>query len=540
MAPRRESNDALAGSAIALRAVLVAMSYVLVGAYAAWLQDAAGVGGIYWPAAGVAVGGLLTSPRRTWPAILAAIAVLQATVDLLSGHGLAATGLWIAANVAGHVLVAGIVVRWRADTLSDVRSVIVFVVAAFLGTLPAGLIGAGGLQLLEVDPSFAATVATWTVGDALGILTVAPFVLVLGRRIEWPDVTPVEAAAVVATVAIVAISVFTWDDARYTARLSYIVLVPLVWAAMRLRLAGAAVCLTLTSLVAVTASSLGRGPFSSDTLSELSQSVLLHLLLLGVTVTTLLLASRTVESEAHQEAAVDRERLLAAVSHELRTPLTPIVGFSELLLHREPRLDDGSRDGLRIIHRNGRHLTSLIDDLLLLSRDQRDQLVPEPQQLDLTGLVTRYLHEQQAGDVTVRSDGEVGAWADPEQVERIISNLVTNARRYGAPPIVIEVSGDGDDARLVVSDHGKGVSPSFEPFLFDVFAQETDGDRRPTSGLGLGLPICRTLAHANGGELSYDGDHTGDARFVLHLPGTPTVDDQDGSRLRWLSPWSRS
>jgi len=320
----------------------------------------------------------------------------------------------------------------------------------------------------------------------------------------------------------VATLLFTIQDPRYAAQLSYLVLLPLLWSAIRLRTAGVVLGVALTTVIAVTATTFDRGPFAVDSLPAGGRSVLLHLFLAGIAATALLLASRTVESETYQDVATDREHLLAAVSHELRTPLTTIVGFSELLLVRSQTLDRQSREGLAAIHRNGTHLASLIDNLLELSGSQHGRRAPSVGPTSVVEVVRRHVEERDAlaGVEVTTPSPDIHALVDPAHLERIVANLLNNARQHGGPPIRIEVEADEDVVELRVRDHGPGVPAWFVPKLFDPFSQELVGDRRPTSGLGLGLAICRDLATANGGTLRYD--HNGASQeatsFTLRLP----------------------
>jgi len=138
--------------------------------------------------------------------------------------------------------------------------------------------------------------------------------------------------------------------------------------------------------------------------------------------------------------AEQREQLLTAGSHELRTPPTPIVGLGQVLLRVRVVLDPDARLWVQAIDRNGRHLTELIDDLLLLSRASRDRLAVEPEVVELGRLATQVVDDQfEAPIVGGRIDGEVCAWADPQQVRQILDNLLQKALRHGNPTVGVDV-----------------------------------------------------------------------------------------------------
>lgn len=233
---------------------------------------------------------------------------------------------------------------------------------------------------------------------------------------------------------------------------------------------------------------------------------------------------RTLAQQAGQaldRALVDerRQRLLSMVSHELRTPLTPIVGFSELALERYADLSDETRAAFEVIKRNGEHLIAVVDDLKSLTRSRHGLLAPDPIHVELAPMVGRLLSDLSEHDVeVVIADAGTVAWVDVEHLTQVVTNLLSNARRYGEPPVVVRVASDGDVVSLVVEDAGEGVPPAFVDRLFDAFAQADEGDHRSSAGLGLGLAISRELVLANGGELAYEPVANGGARFVVSLP----------------------
>lgn len=498
---------------------MTTLVYLAVARYTTTLQDLPALGSGYWPATGVAVGALLVSPRRSWPAILTLVVAAQVTQDISQGYAVLPVAGWAAANVVGHLGTAWLIERWQATSLADARAASRFLAAVAVASLLSGLIGVAPTRAAAGLQEYSLAALDWMVGDGLGVITITPLVLVLGGRTPRQPVPRTEFVLVTAAVVGVSVLVLGLGDPELAALLGYLVLLPMVWAAMRMRLPGAAMATAIVANVCVVMTALDRGAFPTGRIAGVPSGLLLHLFLASVSVTTLLLAVRSTESVTFHEQAEDREYLLAAVSHELRTPLTPIVGFSELLLDRDD-LDERTNEALRVVHRNGKHLTRLIDNLLLLSRPPGERLVPAPERLDLASMVRELLHDRGDTDITFTDDGDgVVVDADPEHLARIVTNLVDNARRYGQPPISAHLMRTVDAAQLTVEDAGVGVADWFSPRLFDVFAQESTGDQRASKGLGLGLPISRDLAEANGGTLI----HAGGARFVLALPVADTA-----------------
>ncbi|MEX2549877.1 MAG: MASE1 domain-containing protein [Nitriliruptoraceae bacterium] len=497
-------------------ALLAAVLYLAAARYAVLLQDVAGLGAVFWPGAGVTLTALLVSPRRSWPAILAAVGAAELGNDLVAGFGPVPSLWWAAANMLEPLLAAWLIQRWRADTFADVRGLTAFVAAVVLAPLLGAAIGAIGTTRAVSELPYLVTFGQWVIGDGLGMLTVVPFgLLVLGRI---PAAGLRSAEAMIAVVVLVATSalVFSAGDASPTVPGAYLVLLPMLWMAVRLRMAGSALSLFVVSQVANGFHAVDRGPFSAAT-SAVEASAQLQLFLAAVGVAVLLLACRTVESENFQDLAETREQLIAAVSHELRSPLTPIIGFSETLLRRDD-IDARARQAVEVIHRNGQHLTVLVEDLLRASRARRGILPVQPEEIALDDFVDRLVIGRSEMDVEVSLEADVRTWVDPTHLTQILTNLLDNAKRHGRPPVRLSASAQGDRVEVAVSDQGGGVPDWFVPELFEEFAQVSRADTR--GGLGLGLPIARTLAVANHGDLRYERGLEGGARFVLVLPST--------------------
>jgi two-component system sensor histidine kinase MtrB len=162
----------------------------------------------------------------------------------------------------------------------------------------------------------------------------------------------------------------------------------------------------------------------------------------------------------------------------------------------------------------------LVEQLLDLSRLDADAIEIMPRLFDVRGRLEDIV-ALAAGDriehveVTVGSGLEVNA--DPNAFDRIVSNLVTNALRYGSPPVTIEAFQSDRHFRLVVEDRGRGVPPEFVPSLFERFAR-SDAAHERGPGTGLGLAIARSYARAHDGDLVYERAEPRGARFQLVLP----------------------
>ena len=223
-------------------------------------------------------------------------------------------------------------------------------------------------------------------------------------------------------------------------------------------------------------------------------------------------------AQLHEELIqLDQLKLnfVAIASHELRTPATSVYGVLKTLSDRGPQLTEELREELiRVGVEQGERLRRLLEELLDLSRlDARAVTVaPRPVVLKaaLFDVVRGALATADAVELDIPED--LAAVVDPLVLERVVSNLVANAVRYGAPPIRIVAQQRDRHLRVAVEDAGPGVPKELEGRIFDRFARG-GGE----TGHGLGLAIARAYAQAHGGDLVYDPRPDG-ARFELLIP----------------------
>ena len=206
---------------------------------------------------------------------------------------------------------------------------------------------------------------------------------------------------------------------------------------------------------------------------------------------------------------------VAIASHELRTPATSVYGVLKTLADRSEELTDELRDELlRVGVEQGERLRRLLEELLDLSRLDARAVNVDPRPLVLKTALTDVVHGALATSDAVELDipDNLAAVVDPLVLDRVVSNLVANAVRYGAPPIRIVAQQRDRHLRVAVEDSGPGVPKELEGRIFDRFARG-GGE----AGHGLGLAIARAYAQAHGGDLVYDA-RPGGARFELLIP----------------------
>jgi len=212
---------------------------------------------------------------------------------------------------------------------------------------------------------------------------------------------------------------------------------------------------------------------------------------------------------------------VALAAHELRSPVATAAGIADTLSRYRGRLEESRRLELEAaMAEQMQRLALLVDQLLDLTRLDADVVPIEPRRFRVRERVEQ-LVASAAGDgvavIDVAIDAGLEADADPVAFDRIVSNLVTNALRYGRPPIVIHAREVDRHFRLSVEDRGTGVPAEFVSDLFERFTRSSDSRDR-VSGTGLGLAIARSYAQAHHGDLLYEPVEPRGARFQLVLP----------------------
>jgi signal transduction histidine kinase len=218
-----------------------------------------------------------------------------------------------------------------------------------------------------------------------------------------------------------------------------------------------------------------------------------------------------------------KTNFIALASHELRTPAAVIYGISATLHLRGRELEDKQIDDLRrALFDQSERLRELVDQLLDLSRLEANAIRIRPEPIQVRSRVEELvagLVPEHAESIELQMPVELEAVTDPAAFDRIVSNLITNACRYGHPPVRIQAEQRDRHFRLAVEDHGEGVNPEFVPQLFDRFTRSEES-AKVVQGAGLGLSIAQSFARAQGGDLIYRSVQPSGARFELVLPPT--------------------
>jgi signal transduction histidine kinase len=232
-------------------------------------------------------------------------------------------------------------------------------------------------------------------------------------------------------------------------------------------------------------------------------------------------------ARSETEAMIQAQReFVADASHELRTPLTSILANLELLEERLARegADEDESEMVASALASSRRMRRLVSDLLLLARADAGRSGPRID-CDLSQIASAAVAEVRpvAGDheIAFAADGPVPVEGNPDDLHRLVLNLVENAVRHTPPGSTVEltVRTAGDEAQLDVSDNGPGLPDGLGDSIFFRFVRgDGPADTAADSGTGLGLAIVRAVASSHGGGVESGRSQAGGARFVVHLP----------------------
>jgi signal transduction histidine kinase len=224
------------------------------------------------------------------------------------------------------------------------------------------------------------------------------------------------------------------------------------------------------------------------------------------------------------EAANAREEFIHVASHELRAPIATLH-LTVHLLHRDARSGPlaASEDRLRVLDRQVARMVALSETLLDVTRITAGRLELNPDEGDLAALVREVAEwfvddaAEQESTLTVDAPAPVACAFDRVRMEQVVSNLVSNAVKYGrGGPVRISVSAEGDRARVEVQDRGIGIAPADQDRIFGRFERAVPS--RNYSGLGLGLWIVKRLVEAHGGTIRVASAPGEGSTFTVDLP----------------------
>jgi signal transduction histidine kinase len=239
---------------------------------------------------------------------------------------------------------------------------------------------------------------------------------------------------------------------------------------------------------------------------------------------------REIQDKSRQLEVANQHKseFLANMSHELRTPLNAIIGFSEVLLERLfGELNEKQDDYLKDIHSSGRHLLSLINDILDLSKVEAGRMELDLATFDLPSAISNAMtlirERAQRHDITlaVETDPQLGdAVADERKFKQILLNLLTNAVKFTPDGGRIDVRAhrDGDSILVSVQDTGIGIADDDQKAVFEEFRQVGRQYTNKHEGTGLGLALTRKFVELHGGRIWLESEPGKGSTFTFIIP----------------------
>lgn len=238
------------------------------------------------------------------------------------------------------------------------------------------------------------------------------------------------------------------------------------------------------------------------------------------------MVSAVVDVTGRQEVEKQKDNFLTLASHELRTPITSIKGYTELLLRNtdvtgNPR----HKHFLDVIYQQSNHLARLVNDLLDVSRIERDMLPMHLETFSLGNLASKVVYHMRIVASTREikldvPDAPVMISADRHLIEEVLEDILENALKYSPEdrPVEICISSTDSEAVATVRDYGVGVPQDQQTKVFERFYRATNAGSRPRNGLGLGLFIARSIVERHGGRIWVASQQGKGSTFYVALP----------------------
>lgn len=222
--------------------------------------------------------------------------------------------------------------------------------------------------------------------------------------------------------------------------------------------------------------------------------------------------------------AQQRDDLVASVSHELRTPLTGIQGYAQILAESWESLSDDEREEmLGTIDVQAKQLGRIVTDLIDVARDRLQNLDLARVDCDAAEIVKEAVASLGSGSgIQTRTEADARIWAEPDRIRQVLTNLITNAIRYGGDEILVTSARKGPFVVFSVHDNGEGVPSKYQSAIWERFERGAHNHDTGKQGSGIGLSLARDLVTAHGGTIYYrTSDLLGGACFEFTIPVAP-------------------
>ncbi len=526
-----------------VRLLLATIGYGVVVTGSLYLVPAGGSGAsLVWPPAAAGVALLFFGGLELWPAIAIAFFVTLFAHDISPPL----TAITAIANVLESVVGAYLLRNYVGFSphIGRLRDALGLILSSFVSTLISASVITIGVGLINHNGVLNGDlwVGIW-IGHLVSLISMAPFVLRWGHRPFFHKTRNevLEGLAIFGSITVLTFFLF-WTPYGSIGIISllYILIIPLIWAALRAGPRGMSLALFIIALGGAAGILFGFGPITHS--ANLPQALFGVQMIIG-TLAFIFLPFTSI-TEERKEAVTKLERhvgelevalqkissedqaksdFIAILAHELRNPLSPILSGLELLKSKQHGPPD-------VLHMMGAHLHTvarLLDDLLDMSRisQKRLKLQREPVEIhavmaQTVEMVKPYLDSREHHLQVELPQKEVWVDGDPVRLSQIFVNLLNNAAKYTDPggTIVLSVTEQHGEVVVRVRDTGIGIEAERLNKIFEPFGASEKTERRP-GGLHIGLSLAKRIAEMHSGSIAVYSKGPGQGtEFVVRLP----------------------
>jgi signal transduction histidine kinase len=533
-------------------AVAVGIAYFLAARLSLLLLTKPDGVAVFWPAAGVAAGTLIAlGPSARWPV---AVGAMSATIvaHLLAGdQGILAFIVFALCNGGEAVLVAWLIENYFGSSfrLDRLPNVLGLLAAAIVGAAVSGIGGTAGFVLFKSStaPIFT-TWQHWFASDALGIVTVAPFLMGLGAAARDPprrDELIEGGMALVALTVMSGLVIFLPHEPWAVAGIVALLFPLLLWLAARCRPFFTAAAASIVAFTIVFTITFGIGIFDNTNFPIAERILTAQAGILTVSLCALVLAalfSERRESEANlvrsnialqgerENKLMNLEAMAASISHEVKQPLAAIAVTGQAakrFLERAPPDLEEVRAALDAMVNDCQRASEILDNVRALFGSVAQRRRPVDVNEMVLGALRVLGPELEERRIAIRTEFILGpplVMGHKGQLQEVIINLARNAieamdaiKDRNRVLHIKTQRNDRDAITVLVDDSGPGIDPKMLDGIFEAFVTTKAG------GMGLGLALCRTIVERHGGQLTATSDGKRGASFQFVLPIELTV-----------------
>ncbi len=502
---------------------------------------------LVWPPAALGLVIIYFWGFELWPAIAVAF------FAVLWSRGIAPP--LIVATVVGNVLeavVGAYLLRYYVQfspMMNRLRDSLGLMLAATAASIISASIITTGVYVFNQRPALNSSlwIGIW-IGHLVSIISFSPFLL---RWLHRPLFTKtskevVEGVALFGIIFTICVLLF-WTPYSSIGGISllYILILPLLWAALRTGPRGISLSLLMLATIGATGALFGYGPITQNP----NLSLALFSLQMVIGVLSMIFLLFTSITEERKEAVINLEShvdkleaalakissedqakadFIAILAHELRNPLSPILSGLELLKTKE----EGPSEVHRMMSAHLHTIARLLDDLLDISRISQKKFKLQKEPIEIHQVISHTLEMVQpqlearghALSVSLPPE-EIWLSGDPVRLSQIFVNLLNNAAKYTDPggTISLTVAIEGSDLMVTIKDNGVGIAAERIHNVFEPFGGLETGGQRP-GGLRIGLSLAKRMTEMHQGHLSVKSAGVGQgATFTVRIPLPPTM-----------------